>query len=248
MTSEANTKRAGAGLTTLERRDDRQRILLVDDDEYIRHLLASALRFAGFEVDACADGHRALELIGSFEPDLVLLDVMMPLLDGFEVCNRLRAGGVHTPIIFLTARDASEDKVLGLTSGGDDYVTKPFDLDELVARIHAVLKRTAVAAPSPRRYEYKDLTLDDDAHRVWVSGELVALSPTEFRLLRYLLLNAERVVTKSQMLSHVWGYEYAGDAGVVETYVFYLRRKLGEVGARLIQTVRGVGYALRDES
>jgi two-component system OmpR family response regulator len=227
---------------------DGQRVLVVDDDEYIRHLLASALRFAGFVIDTCGDGRAAIDRIDEFDPDLVLLDVMMPGLDGLEVCRRLRAAGVETPIIFLTARDAAEDKVLGLTGGGDDYVTKPFDLDELVARINAVLKRTAAAsAPSPRRHEYSDLVLDEDAHRVWLAGDVVALSPTEFRLLRYLLMNAERVVSKSQILSHVWGYDYEGDPGVVETYVFYLRRKLGVSGTRLIQTVRGVGYSLRSE-
>jgi two-component system OmpR family response regulator len=225
-----------------------QRVLVVDDDEYIRHLLASALRFAGFVVNTSEDGRSAIDAIGDFHPDLVLLDVMMPGLDGLEVCRRLRASGNETPVIFLTARDSSEDKVLGLTGGGDDYVTKPFDLDELVARIHAVLKRTAASdAPSPRRHEYEDLALDEDAHRVWLDGSLVALSPTEFRLLRYLLVNAERVVSKSQILSHVWGFDYDGDPGVVETYVFYLRRKLGDAGTRLIHTVRGVGYSLRVE-
>ena len=223
-------------------------MLVVDDDEYVRHLLASALRFAGFVIDTCADGRSAIDRMSDFEPDLVLLDVMMPNLDGLEVCRRLRASGIETPIIFLTARDASEDKVVGLTSGGDDYVTKPFDLDELVARINAVLKRTtAAAATSSRRHEYADLALDEDAHRVWLGEALVALSPTEFRLLRYLLMNAERVVSKSQILSHVWGYDYDGDPGVVETYVFYLRRKLGDAGTRLIHTVRGVGYSLRVE-
>jgi two-component system OmpR family response regulator len=249
MEVQASTKQRRAGLTPLSGAGDPgPRVLVVDDDEYIRHLLASALRFAGFVIDTCADGRAAIDRIGDFEPDLVLLDVMMPNLDGLEVCRRLRASGVETPIIFLTARDASEDKVLGLTGGGDDYVTKPFDLDELVARIHAVLKRTtAGAVSSPRRHEYDDLTLDEDAHRVWFAGDLVALSPTEFRLLRYLLVNAERVVSKSQILSHVWGYDYDGDPGVVETYVFYLRRKLGDAGTRLIHTVRGVGYSLRVE-
>jgi two-component system OmpR family response regulator len=225
-----------------------RRVLVVDDDEYIRHLLASALRFAGFVIDTCPDGRSAIDRIGGFEPDLVLLDVLMADLDGLEVCRRLRAAGVETPIIFLTARDESEDKLLGLTGGGDDYITKPFDLDELVARINVVLKRTgARAVPSPRRHEYAELALDEDAHRVWLGNDLVALSPTEFRLLRYLLMNAERVVSKSQILSQVWGYDYDGDPGVVETYVFYLRRKLGDAGVTLIHTVRGVGYSLRSE-
>ncbi len=251
MTSfEANTKLRHAGLVALPIRPVArgQRVLVVDDDEYIRHLLASALRFAGFVIDVCDDGRSALDRIGAFEPDLVLLDVMMPSLDGLEVCRRLRASGVETPVIFLTARDAPEDKVSGLTGGGDDYVTKPFDLDELVARIDAVLKRTTLRPDAaPRRHEYAGLALDEDAHRVWLGSTLIALSPTEFRLLRYLLLNSERVVSKSQILSHVWGYEYEGDPGVVETYVFYLRRKLGDAGTKLIHTVRGVGYSLRSE-
>ena len=224
-----------------------QRVLVVDDDEYIRHLLASALRFAGFVIDLCGDGRCALDHVTTFEPDLILLDVMMPSLDGFEACRRLRASGTETPIIFLTARDRTDEKVFGLVEGGDDYVTKPFDLDELVARIDAVLKRTAAGAGSPRRHEYCGIALDEDAHRVWQDEQLVPLSPTEFRLLRYLLINAERVVSKTQILSHVWGYDYEGDPGSVETYVFYLRKKLGPAGARLIHTVRGVGYSLRDE-
>jgi two-component system, OmpR family, response regulator len=249
MVLEAHTKERRAGLVPVPGATDAgQRVLVVDDDEYVRHLLASALRFAGFTIDTCANGRAAMDRISDFDPDLVLLDVMMPGLDGLEVCRRLRAAGVETPVIFLTARDASEDKVSGLTGGGDDYVTKPFDLDELVARINAVLKRTAAAsAPSPRRHEYGELALDEDAHRVWLGDALVALSPTEFRLLRYLLMNAERVVSKSQILSHVWGYDYDGDQGVVETYVFYLRRKLGDAGTKLIHTVRGVGYSLRTE-
>jgi two-component system, OmpR family, response regulator len=248
LESNTNQSRAGLSALSLARPDRGQRVLVVDDDEYIRHLLASALRFAGFVIDVCSDGRGAIGRVGEFDPDLILLDVMMPNLDGLEVCRRLRASGVETPVIFLTARDASEDKVLGFTQGGDDYVTKPFDLDELVVRIDAVLKRTASQPSiSPRRHEYGGLVLDEDAHRVWLGEVLVALSPTEFRLLRYLLTNADRVVSRAQILSHVWGYEYEGDPGVVETYVFYLRRKLGASGAQLIHTVRGVGYSLRSD-
>jgi two-component system OmpR family response regulator len=249
MELEANTKvrRGGLHVVSGPRPDRGQRLLVVDDDEYVRHLLASALRFAGFVVDVCDDGRVALDRIAAFDPALVLLDVMMPDLDGIEVCRRLRAAGVTTPVIFVTARDASEDKVVGLTQGGDDYVTKPFDLDELVARIDAVLKRTTAIGETPRRHEYGGIVIDDDAHRVWSSSNLVTLSPTEFRLLRYLLMNAERVVSKTQILSHVWGYEYEGNSSVVETYIFYLRRKLGDAGPATIQTVRGVGYALRAE-
>ncbi len=251
MILESTAKQARAGLAPLQTRpvERGQRVLVVDDDDDIRQLLASVLRFAGFVIDSCADGRVALDRVEQFDPDLVLLDVMMPRLDGFEVCRRLRDAGVETPVIFLTARDLAEDKVAGLTGGGDDYVTKPFDLDELVARIDAVLKRTlnSTREGAPRRHEYDVLTLDEDAHRVWVSSKLVPLSPTEFRLLRYLIVNAERVVSKAQILAHVWGYEYEGDPGVVETYVFYLRRKLGPGGARLVQTVRGIGYSLRGE-
>ena len=225
-----------------------KRVLVAEDDEYTRHLLASALRFAGFVVDLCADGREVLDRVEPFDSDLILLDVMMPGLDGVEVCRRLRAAGTETPVIFLTARDRTDDKILGLVEGGDDYVTKPFDLDELVARMDAVLKRTAPTGPTSRRHEYRAITLDEDAHRVWVADERVALSPTEFRLLRYLIVNAERVVSKAQILSHVWGYDYASDPGVVETYIFYLRKKLGPDAAALIRTVRGVGYSLRDES
>jgi two-component system OmpR family response regulator len=230
------------------RPDRGQRLLVVDDDEYVRHFLASALRFAGFVVDVCGDGRAALDRATETKPELILLDVMMPDLDGVEVCRRLRASGVGTPVIFVTARDAPEDKVAGLTQGGDDYVTKPFDLDELVARVDAVLKRTTTPTDAvARRHECGGIALDDDAHRVWSASTLVELSPTEFRLLRYLLLNAGRVVSKSKILTDVWGYDYEGGAAVVETYIFYLRRKLGEAGTAQIQTVRGVGYALRAE-
>jgi len=223
-------------------------ICVIEDEDVIAGAVAARLRAEGFVVEIAADGPQGVALCERVRPDLVVLDLMLPGLDGLEVCRRMRASGNETPVIFLTARDSSEDKVQGLTGGGDDYVTKPFDLDELVARINAVLKRTAASAtPSSRRHEYEGLALDEDAHRVWLDGDLVALSPTEFRLLRYLLVNAERVVSKSQILSHVWGFDYDGDPGVVETYVFYLRRKLGDAGTRLIHTVRGVGYSLRVE-
>jgi two-component system OmpR family response regulator len=225
--------------------DRGQRVLVVDDDEQTRHIVASALRFAGFVVDATYDGRAALEQVSAFDPELIVLDVMMPNLDGLEACRRLRASGIETPVIFLSARDQTDDKIAGLLEGGDDYITKPFDLDELVVRIDTVLKRTTANQPVSRRLDYGAITLDEDAHRVWCDGELVALSPTEFRLLRYLLTNSERVVSKTQILSHVWGFDYVGDPGVVETYVFYLRKKLGRDAGRLIQTVRGVGYTLR---
>ena len=169
---------------------------------------------------------------------------MLPDLDGFEVCRRLRAEGSRTPVLFLTARDATEDKVRGLTIGGDDYVEKPFSLEELVARVQAVLRRAGLAQPDAT-LRCADLELDDDAHRVMRAGNEVALSPTEYKLLRYLLVNQGRVVSKTQILDHVWEYDFGGDAGVVETYVSYLRRKLDQTEPRLIQTVRGVGYSLR---
>ena len=178
-------------------------------------------------------------------PDLIVLDVMLPDLDGFEVCRRLRSDGDRTPVLFLTARDATEDKVRGLTLGGDDYLVKPFSLEELVARITAVLRRAGVDRRRRRGSRCADLEMDDDAHRVTRGGAEVALSPTEYNLLRYLLVNQGRVVSKAQILDHVWQYDFGGDGGVVETYIGYLRRKLDTAEPRLIHTIRGVGYTLR---
>jgi two-component system OmpR family response regulator len=220
------------------------RLLVVDDEENIRFLLDVALRHLGFEVELATTGREAIDKVASTKPDLVVLDVMLPDLDGFEVCRRLRAEGSRTPVLFLTARDATEDKVRGLTIGGDDYVEKPFSLEELVARVQAVLRRAGLAQPDAT-LRCADLELDDDAHRVVRAGNEVALSPTEYKLLRYLLVNQGRVVSKTQILDHVWEYDFGGDAGVVETYVSYLRRKLDQTEPRLIQTVRGVGYSLR---
>jgi two-component system OmpR family response regulator len=220
------------------------RLLVVDDEENIRFLLDVALRHLGFEVELATTGREAIDKVASTKPDLVVLDVMLPDLDGFEVCRRLRAEGSRTPVLFLTARDATEDKVRGLTIGGDDYVEKPFSLEELVARVQAVLRRAGLAQPDAT-LRCADLELDDDAHRVVRAGNEVALSPTEYKLLRYLLANQGRVVSKTQILDHVWEYDFGGDAGVVETYVSYLRRKLDQTEPRLIQTVRGVGYSLR---
>jgi two-component system OmpR family response regulator len=221
-----------------------ERLLLVDDEENLRSMLVAALRHSGFEVDAVGSGRAALDAVGSQRPDLVVLDVMLPDLDGFEVCRRLRADGSRIPVLFLTARDGTEDKVRGLTLGGDDYLVKPFSLEELVARVQAVLRRSGLAQTgSVLRCE--DLELDTDAHRVTRSGADVSLSPTEFKLLRYLLVNQGRVVSKAQILDHVWSYDFGGDGGVVETYIGYLRRKVDTVDPRLIQTVRGVGYTLR---
>ena len=231
------------------------RLLVVDDEPNIRELLATSLRFAGFEVHAAADGRQALKLARDVEPDLVVLDVMLPDLDGFAVTRRLRERGQFVPVLFLTARDDTADKVQGLTVGGDDYVTKPFSLEEVVARIRAVLRRTRHADDDSNVLRYADLELDDDSHEVHRAGQPVELSPTEFKLLRYLMLNAGRVLSKAQILDHVWQYDWGGDANIVESYISYLRRKVDSLtdaaGNRLpplIHTKRGVGYLLREQS
>ncbi len=223
------------------------RLLVVDDEPNILELLSVSLRFAGFDVTTAADGEQALARAREVHPDLLVLDVMLPRLDGFEVARRLRSSGRHVPVLFLTARDATEDKITGLTLGGDDYVTKPFSLQEVVARIHAVLRRTAAApaAVAAARLSFEDIELDDDTHEVRKGGELVDLSPTEFKLLRHLLQNPGRVLSKRQILEHVWNYDFGGDGNVVESYVSYLRRKLDTSPPRLLHTVRGVGYVLR---
>ena len=223
------------------------RLLVVDDEPSILELLAASLRFSGFEVATATDGEDALVRARDFAPELVVLDVMMPGLDGFEVARRLRAAGDQVPVLFLTAKDATEDRVQGLTIGGDDYVTKPFSLEEVVARIRAVLRRTRGRSGSgtANRFEFADVVLDDDTHEVWKAGEPVELSPTEFNLLRYLLQNPGRVLSKRQILEHVWTYDFGGDGNVVESYVSYLRRKVDTSEPRLLHTVRGVGYVLR---
>jgi two-component system OmpR family response regulator len=222
-----------------------ERLLLVDDEDNLRTMLDAALRHVGFEVHPVATGREAIDAADTVGPDLIVLDVMLPDLDGFEVCNRLRRAGTRTPVLFLTARDGTEDKVRGLTLGGDDYIVKPFSLEELVARINAVLRRTG-GAHAGAVLVCADLELDDDAHRVTRGGAEVSLSPTEYKLLRYLLLNAGRVLSKPQILDHVWQYDFGGDGGVVETYIGYLRRKLDDGEKRLIHTIRGVGYVLRE--
>jgi two-component system, OmpR family, response regulator len=232
----------------------RGRVLVVDDEAPITELLSTALRYMGYEVTTARTGSAALESASRTPPDLVVLDVMLPDIDGFEVCRRLRADGDFVPVIFLTARDAEDDRVTGFIRGGDDYVTKPFSLEELTLRIAALLRRTrAVGAggaggSETQRLKYRDLEMDEDRHQVWRAGEEVRLSPTEFRLLRYLLLNAERVLSKQQILDHVWQYDFNGDDNVVETYISYLRRKLDSGHDKLIRTVRGFGYTLRAEA
>ena len=222
-----------------------ERLLLVDDEDNLRSMLEAALRHLGFEVHPVANGRDALEAVPAVRPDLIVLDVMLPDVDGFEVCRRLRSDGSRTPVLFLTARDGTEDKVRGLTLGGDDYLVKPFSLEELVARINAVLRRSGLAQ-ADTVLRCADLELDDDAHRVTRAGAEVALSPTEYNLLRYLLVNQGRVVSKAQILDHVWQYDFGGDGGVVETYIGYLRRKVDSVAPKLIHTLRGVGYSLRE--
>ena len=219
-------------------------LLLVDDEDNLRSMLEAALRHSGFEVHPVANGRDAIDAVATVKPDLVVLDVMLPDLDGFDVCKRLRSSGDRTPVLFLTARDTTEDRVRGLTLGGDDYLVKPFSLEELVARITAVLRRAGVDREKTELV-CADLAMDDDAHRVERAGQEVALSPTEYNLLRYLLMNQGRVVSKAQILDHVWDYDFGGDGGVVETYIGYLRRKVDNVEPRLIHTIRGVGYSLR---
>ncbi|WP_407924589.1 response regulator transcription factor [Catellatospora vulcania] len=219
-------------------------LLVVEDDPNILELLSASLRFAGFEVKAVGDGATALDAAAKTRPDLVVLDVMLPDLDGFEVIKQLRQDRGRVPVVFLTARDATDDKIRGLTLGGDDYVTKPFSLEELTARIRAVLRRTSGETGSPR-LTFADLELDEETHEVRRAGNLVQLSPTEFKLLRYLMLNPNRVLSKAQILDHVWNYDFRGDDNIVESYISYLRRKVDNVSPRLIQTLRGVGYVLR---
>jgi two-component system, OmpR family, response regulator len=220
------------------------RVLVVDDEESLTELLATALRYEGFQVEVARTGRGALAAATSFRPQLIVLDVMLPDLDGFEVQRRIAADGLRMPILFLTARSTTEAKVHGLTMGADDYVTKPFSLEELVARVHAVLRRSG-QAEQPRRLEFADLEMDEDTHEVWRGGKPIELSPTEFNLLRYLLLNPRRVVSKAQIIDHVWRYDFGGDPRIVESYVSYLRKKVDFKQPPLIHTVRGVGYSLR---
>jgi two-component system OmpR family response regulator len=222
-------------------------VLVVDDEEYIRDLVTSSLRLAGFTARAVPDGSQALAAVATDTPDLMILDVRLPGIDGFEVCRTLRADGNNVPIIFLTARDTPDDRVSGFTKGGDDYVTKPFSLEELVARARAVLRRSRPADRGGSRLSYADLELNEDTMRVTRAGQPIQLSPTEFKLLRYLLLNPERVLSKTQILDHVWQYDFDGTGSVVENYVSYLRKKIDVADPPLIHTVRGFGYVLRTE-
>jgi two-component system OmpR family response regulator len=224
-----------------------QRILVVDDESSISELVATSLKFVGFDVRTAATGSQALQIAQEFKPHALILDVMLPDQNGFEVCRQIRSEGQKVGVLFLTAKDSVEDKIAGLTIGGDDYVTKPFSLEELVARLRALLRRTGVTEieSDEEKIRFADLELDEATHEVRRAGNLVDLSPTEFLLLRYLMINADRVVSKSQILDHVWQYDFRGDMGIVETYVSYLRKKIDIYEPALIHTVRGVGYRLR---
>jgi two-component system OmpR family response regulator len=223
----------------------RPRVLIVDDDPQIVDLLSATLRFAGLEIATATNGKDALEAAVHDAPDVIVLDVMLPDLDGFEIVRRLRSSGTTTPVLFLTARDATTDKVAGLTIGGDDYVTKPFSVDEVVARVQVLLRRAGGEQEETNEYTCADLTLDDDAHLVTRGDRELELSPTEYRILRYLLQNQGRVLSKNQILDHVWQYDFGGDPAVVEKFMSNLRRKVDRDGPPLIHTVRGFGYALR---
>ncbi|WP_449277121.1 response regulator transcription factor [Leucobacter sp. GX24907] len=224
------------------------RILIVDDEPSIRELLSTSLRFAGFGVRTVANGAQTISAVLEEEPDLIILDVMLPDMNGFSVTKRLRTAGYTAPIIFLTAKDDTEDKVEGLTVGGDDYVTKPFSLDEIIARIKAILRRT-IQEDEDALLEVGPISMDQDTHEVSVANTPVELSPTEFKLLRYLMQNANRVLSKTQILDHVWEYDFNGDAGIVESYISYLRRKIDPLTEEsLIQTKRGFGYMLKTET
>ena len=230
-----------------EENDYEARLLVVDDEPNIRDLLATSLRFAGFEVFTASTGNEAIREATEHQPDLVVLDVMLPDMDGFTVTRRLRDRGEQYPILFLTAKDETQDKVAGLTVGGDDYVTKPFSLEEVVARIRAVLRRTHSGSETAveSALVVGDLRLDEDSHEVHRGDVNIELSPTEFKLLRYLMLNAGRVVSKTQILDHVWDYDWSGEVGIVESYISYLRRKIDVIGDPMIHTKRGIGYVLR---
>jgi two-component system OmpR family response regulator len=217
-------------------------LLVVDDEPFLRDAVAASLRFLGYEVTTAENGTEALRLAREHPFDLVVLDVMLPDVDGFDVIGRMRRDGLRVPVIFLTARDTQADKVAGLTLGGDDYMTKPFGLEELAARIGTVLRRTRPAATGPT-LTFADVNLDQETYEVRRAGQLIDLSPTEFRLLRYLMLNPGRVLTRAQLLDHVWNYDFRGSGTVVSTYIAYLRRKLGS--PEVIHTQRAIGYSLR---
>jgi two-component system OmpR family response regulator len=222
------------------------KVLIVDDEPNIRDLLSTSLRFAGFSTHAVGNGADAVLAAEKGEPDIILLDVMLPDMNGFSVTKKIRSMGITAPVLFLTARDETEDKITGLTVGGDDYVTKPFSLDEIVARIQAILRRTKAAEVEEAILEVGEIRINQDAHEVFVNGTAVELSPTEYKLLRFLMSNPNRVLTKAQILDHVWEYDFNGEMGIVESYVSYLRKKLDPLTTEpLLVTKRGVGYMYR---
>jgi len=225
--------------------DEKVRVLVVDDEPNIVDVISMALRFEGFDVESAGSGADAIAAVAAHRPQLLVLDVMLPDIDGFEVARRLAAARAEVPIVFLTARDSTEDIVHGLTLGGDDYVTKPFSLEELVARIRTILRRTGLTEETGAKLTFGELELDEDTHEVARAGMPIELTATEFRLLRYLMLNPRRVLTRAQLLDHVWNYDFGGDARVLETYISYLRKKIDDGGPSMIYTVRGVGYSLR---
>ena len=222
-------------------------VLIVDDEESITELVSTAFELEGFITDSATSGRKAVDKVSRGHYDLLILDVMLPDLWGVDVCRHLREGGVKTPIIFLTAKDATEDKVEGLSAGGDDYITKPFSLEELIARAYAVLRRSTSDnnGVSSNKIIFEDLVLSLDTYEVWKAGHLVTLTPTEFKLLTYLAINPRRVLTRAQIIENVWGIDFQGDYSIVETYISYLRKKLDVAGPSLIQTIRGIGYSLR---
>ncbi|PKY79056.1 DNA-binding response regulator [Alloscardovia omnicolens] len=233
------------------------RLVVVDDEPSIRELLSASLRFSGFEVITASNGTEAIEVIVDSQPDLIIMDVMMPDIDGFTVTSRIRQEGIDAPVLFLTARDDTQDKVMGLTVGGDDYVTKPFSLEEVVARIRAILRRTREEVEDNPVIRVADLEINEDSHDVTRHGELIDLSPTEYKLLRYLMDNEGRVLSKAQILNHVWQYDWGGDAAIVESYISYLRKKIDGVTYTddegntqkvepIILTKRGIGYMIRE--
>jgi two-component system OmpR family response regulator len=227
-------------------REPEAKLLVVDDEPNILELLSASLRYAGFSVRTASDGLEGIEQVNVEMPDLIVADIMMPVMDGQEMVTHLRARGDLVPVLFLTAKDSTQDKVSGLTVGGDDYVTKPFALDEVLARIRALLRRGGYGTPSSNnRLAFQDIMLDEDTHEVWKNGELVPLSPTEFNLLRYFMMNPGKVLSKASILDHVWEYDFQGNFNVVESYVSYLRRKLDTGDTKMFHTLRGVGYVLR---
>lgn len=232
-------------------------VVVVDDEPSIRELLVASLHFAGFEVETAASGSEAVEVIERVKPDLIVMDVMLPDIDGFTVTRRIRQNGIKVPVLFLTARDDTQDKIMGLTVGGDDYVTKPFSLEEVVARIRAILRRTQEPDEETPIVRVADLEINEDSHDVTRSGVPIELSPTEYKLLHYLMNNEGRVLSKSQILNHVWQYDWGGDAAIVESYISYLRKKIDGIEITdedgnlqkvvpLIETKRGIGYMIRE--